>query len=465
MPGPTFVSQRSGGSPSAQRATGVAAARPFAQDAETDAGHPADARETPAESPLDAYLQRRAAVPEAGTVPVHPAGTVSHLPAAVVQRLVGFEFETNSRLTPGETERALQKDKVLLTGAGWTMTVEVIGGTVTRVVEFKVRAIDDQADPATLEATMDDLEGFVDFLVGTGAPTTLADLGKASGHTTDSEHPATTVTPAVVDGFMTARPQMTAGISIDRLLNLIEDLSKGNELFAAEGEAATGIKKEFSEAATATELFLDLIPPAAPKSYQGFVTLLSSYIIAARAGGAPKYFKAAVAALSRADLGSFITIPGIAARKSSVLADVLFAAKAKDSDLLFPEGVLNENGEVEVRPFTIKQWIDGIVAGEDPIPWSPQLNQSNQPFGFEPVGPGASAPERATGVPIEIRSLIQGVRHTRWKELALHLFKYVKVLNSAQPASFKTMTQEDLKRTPLQQRQERFETFKKRLEG
>ncbi|HJX26932.1 MAG TPA: hypothetical protein VJ885_03405, partial [Thermoanaerobaculia bacterium] len=449
MPGATFAShRRSGRSPAAQRAAGPAATRPFAQDAETAAGDSADASETPAQSPLDAYLQRRAAIPEAGGVPVHPAGTVSHAPDTAIQRLVGFEFETNCTLTAGETERALQKDKVLLTGTGWTMTVEVIGGTVTRVVEFKVRAIDDQADPAGLEATMDDLEGFVDFLAATDGPVTLETLGKASGHTTDPQFPKTTVTPVKSGNFITARPQMTAGVSLERLVNLIEDMSKKNALFHSEGDMADTIRTGFGEAANFTALFLDLIPPGNPKNYQGFITLLASYIIAARAGGAPKYFKAAVAALSRADLGKFLAVPEIAARKDSILRDVLVVGSAKQSDLLFPEGVLNEQGEAEVRQFTIKDWIDGIVAGEDPIPWSPQLNQRGEAFGLERVGPGASQEERAQGAPIEIRSLVQGVRHTTWKSLAVFLFKYVKRLNSAEPTPFQDPTSEDNLATP-----------------
>lgn len=360
---------------------------------------------------------------------------------APIQRLVGFELETTSALTPGEGTPALQKDKALLTGAGWSLTVEVTGSG--KVVEFKVRAIDDQSDPAVLKATVDNLATFAATLGGSaGASITIEDLATASATTVaDDKFKKASVTPE--GATIVAKPQMTAGISLDKIANLLEDMSKENSQLIGgppKAEDTAGIRKKFSDTAASLDLFADI--EKFSKTYQGFIALLSSYIHTATSSGRLAYFKAGVAALSRADLGLYMKIPEIAAKKAQILKDVLFYADVKEGDKLIPGGTYDDQKREVAVGITIGEWVKSIIAGTDAIPWSLQVNQESKAFELEPTGPPKAEGARAQGLPIEVRSLQSRVPHTAWSPYLVHLFKYVKVLNSDAPAPYKNLTKD-----------------------
>ncbi|UPK67365.1 DUF4157 domain-containing protein [Chitinophaga filiformis] len=349
----------------------------------------------------------------------------------VVQRLVGFEIETHIRLTPGERERALQKDKVLLTGMGWTLTVEKQKGG--EAVEFKIRAVGDQSDPSLLEDTMTSLEIFATRLEGLKEPITLGELGKRTGFAYDETFSETRLIPSE---DMTGMPQMTAGISLERITNLLQDMTKeGTQLFGGPGggEVAENVRAGISSSLVGILEGLT----GFPKSYQGFISLLVSYLHGTR-NMVPSYFKAAVAALSRADLGKFMEVPEIRERRDLILKDVLLYAKAKGSDKVFPHGI-KEKEEVVDAPITIEFWVNSIISGNDALAWSPQMNQENREFEMEPVGP-----RNVTGVPLEIRSLQKGIPVAGWKPYILHLFSYVSKLNTSSPQAYEELETETL---------------------
>jgi hypothetical protein len=354
---------------------------------------------------------------------------------APVQRLVGFEIETRSVLTPGPNETALQKDKVLLTKAGWTLTVEIQGAE--KVVEFKVRAVDDKSDPDTLKATLDDLAVFAAAMGGhAGGTITIEDIALATGATvSDAKFKKTTITPEAA--IITGMPQMTAGISLDTIINLLQDMTvAGSQLM--KGAAGTEATKPYRDKMKGTIDLLDLFDDMDkfPKSYKGFIALLSSYIHSTtNAPGRLTYFKAGVPALSRADLGLYMEMPEIAKRKAQILKDVLFYADVKGGDKMIPTGTYNDRKEAIEVPLTIEDWIKSIIAGVDTVPWSLQVNQENKAFGAEPVGPKEGI-ARAVGLPIEIRSLKTNIPHNTWSPYLVHLFKYVKALNSDDPKAY-----------------------------
>ncbi|WP_448697855.1 DUF4157 domain-containing protein [Mucilaginibacter sp. AW1-3] len=353
-----------------------------------------------------------------------------------IQRLVGFEIETRSVLTPGEGETALQKDKVLLTGTGWTLTVEV--SALGKVVEFKVRAIDDQSDPATLKASLDSLTAFAEILgANASTPVTIEKLATDSGATiADNKFKKTTVTPE--GATIIGQPQMTAGIGLDKIFSLLEDMSKeGSQLMRGPDKVAEtkNYRDKMSNTLTTFDLFADF--EKFSKTYKGFIALLSNYIHGTTTAGRLSYFKGAVPGLSRADLGLFMKIPEIAKQKGQILKDVLFYADVKGGDKMIPGGTYNDRKEEVDVELTIEQWVNSIITGVDCIPWSLQVNQESKAFDMEPVGAPDKDDVKAKGVPIEIRSLQSNIPHELWTGYLLHLFKYVQVLNSNNPAAYK----------------------------
>lgn len=381
------------------------------------------------ESPAKTDINLRANQPPAGNV---------------VQRLIGFEFETSVPLKEGDRERALFKDKVLLKGGGWSLTSETAHGAF--VVEFKVRAIDDQSDPAVLEAAMTELEACVNIIATANKPVTIQELAAQTGASMTEEHKDTTVIP--IGDPIGARPQMTAGIALDKLTNLVADLAvKDTQLKGGPTKSAqpSPMQRRIAKTGAAADQYFRSLRGTRPKTYEGFIALLTSYINGILSVDVPEYFKAAIPALSRANLGQFMAIKEISDRRDQIIKDVTSLTGVNPNDPLFPSGYMEQGKLTKDDTGTIGKWLTSIIKGEDGIAWSTQLNQKGEPFALEEVGPKPKDGKKQLGVPIEIRSLQQDIPHFGWKPFALHLFSYASSLNTSEnPAPYKNLPDEQL---------------------
>lgn len=104
-------------------------------------------------------------------------------------------------------------------------------------------------------------------------------------------------------------PQMTVGISLERITKLLKDITRpGTQLLGGPDgvETVKEVREGIDRSLTAILEGLQ----AFPKNYQGFISLMVSYLHGTR-NMQPSYFKGAVAALSRADLGKFMDVPKI----------------------------------------------------------------------------------------------------------------------------------------------------------
>ncbi len=367
-----------------------------------------------------------------------------------VQRLIGFEFETAVKLLPGATESRPQKDEKLLVGENWHLAAEVVPDKEERVAEFKTTALDDQVDASRIATIMESMEYAV-WNIAMRQDTTLRSLSPYG--TIQEAHKDTTARRE--NAIITSRPQVTGGINVGRIINLLADLGSGTESSREEllgaavysKEKTTNIEDYIRWTVQQVREKLSKEPP----EYQSFIALLAVYIIQAQTSEAPRYFKAIIPALSRMDLGEFIKVQAVIEREKQVLTDLKRFLPDHFSEPLFPKGVYDsEKKKILPLPHpTIEEWVAGILQGHDPIPWTVNVNQKEEPFALEPTGPPKGEQTRSLGVPIEIRSLKGGVPFYDWKPLAVNLFRYIQTLNdwSKEPKAFervaKTLTGEE----------------------
>jgi Domain of unknown function (DUF4157) len=368
----------------------------------------------------------------------HPA------PSAPVQRLIGFEFETRCELLPGETESKPQKDEKLVIGDRWHLASEVVPGKENRVAEFKTTALNDQTDPAEIAAIMDKVEQAVFGIARAPLGMDMGSLGKWFGTAQEAHQKTKVVRSAPI---ITAKPQVTGGISAGRILDLLAAMGSGTkasrkDLMGGAEPKEEGGERPIEQIIAATVWHVREKLKDEPAEYQSFIGLLVVYIAQAQTFEVSKYFKAIIPALSRMNLGRFMKLRVVADRKDRVQTDIsAILPELNMSGPMFPLGVYDSNQKAVMpaaKP-TVEEWITDILNGADTVPWSVNVNQAGGAFGTERVGPKG----RKRGVPIELRTLKGGVPFYDWKPLAVHFFRYIQDLNdlSKDPPVFRSILQ------------------------
>jgi Domain of unknown function (DUF4157) len=405
---------------------------------------------------------------------------------APVQRKVGFEFETGWHVkAPRNT---LAKNVAVVKGAGWRLVPDVVvlkniekqqelekklaikkGGYFDSFgdVEFVTDAFEED-DEAGLKAAMGELFAFADRVMKHKGPAlyqtwwlgerdvpisevmsgnerwgkTLRDepvptddaeaAGKAKAR---NKEKAQKRSAAVIDRTtpgLTAAPQMTGGIRLDKLLNLLRDMgenTRGTKRELMAGKKAAGQEDEQS----VNSQLLALVSPAAQRlamkrgvelahditfrwnQYQGLLALVGTYAaLAARCltGGVDKYL---VPLLARTPLGK---MPDGIRDRDFLLEDVMEVAGLKDPDQPFFV-------DKQMPQLTLRAYIDSVRRGNAAITWG----QDTKDDRWDPknVGP---AGHKALGHVYEFRELVKGVDYTQWTDFAIHLMRYVRKINT-----------------------------------
>ncbi|MBC7602039.1 MAG: DUF4157 domain-containing protein [Ramlibacter sp.] len=395
----------------------------------------------------------------------------------VVQRLLGFEFETPWDVRkPGGM--AWNTDTALVKGTGWQLSPDEIAGNNAKL-EFKTEPFNVDLDNAeAIVAPIGDAFASMGKYIQAG----LMSL-PAHGY-----GPLATRVPGMVglqaqrDGELTAKPQVTGGVRTDLVFSFLRDMARddGTELMPGPGKKEmlnsvlenTGGQMDEQDAASreywgVVSLLANLIKrfqadkdqgleeyrawrtPRALAVRQEFETWVAvtqpaptveeqqakqeelrlAFVAETQAkqeeirrARAPSYAKARASALPRV---SFNDLPGVT--QLDLLRDVLTAAglahPAGGALRIFPLGSkagLAAAGYQE----TIAQWIASIQSRAAP---QKQKNLwSSRSLGEGPVGGG---PRRANGIPFELRSFAGGLTHDRWFEFTNPFVVYFAELN------------------------------------
>ena len=217
--------------------------------------------------------------PRAESIPMPALGAGG---AAVAQRRVGVEYETNWTVSGDMAEN---HKKPIYNGVGWR--VESDANNLEFVVEPPANSA------AALKATVSTMVAMARHILGNagGGTTPIADaLGTAPEPRFENE----SITPSS-DANMSAKAQFTFGVSMENLAGLLDKLAKGNHVPASYDEGHKGFHFEKNKAATTREFLggtlkhdvakSDAYRHAATKlandqspAVKGFLSYLSYYI-------------------------------------------------------------------------------------------------------------------------------------------------------------------------------------------
>jgi hypothetical protein len=388
--------------------------------------------------------------------------------AGEIQRSVGYEFETNMKVERRRTGaaavfkgqyRPMRKMEVITRfPEGFRMEADentMLGSTIEFVVDPPVA----ENNGAGLERILQRLTAVAHSLsvAPANAPVMLNTL------TNDQNHGDVRVTP---QGPLTANPQVTGGVSFDKLLTLLSEIGGGS------ARAPAG----HQEAAQELEAMAPQMPAQAAvrgagvlgtAAFKGLVAVASSYIKfgAKQTANYPPLNYAKLlsnSVLMRTDLGSMFRKLRAEEREEYENApdnfvDVVMAAAGQlmnasvDAPVIergvrkgYTQGTAAYNQLVDspATRLTRKQWLTGITRGVDYLSSYHMPALAHQLEGLGALGPttdvvaGEAAPaaplgprDRGSGIVMEFRNMRKNVPWTKWHGLAADIFDYIVELN------------------------------------
>lgn len=364
----------------------------------------------------------------------------------VIQRKVGLEFETAWLVTTPKRKLAL--DEPIIKGAGWELIPDTAGAEANMdypkhdvgAMEFTTKAFVDD-DVKGLKGAMLDIYDMTSRLEGAKNGAQLEDFrgGRSWGKINNYGYGVIKDVLVRPRGSLAAKPQLTAGISLEHLWGLLADLATDK---GVQKEILGGGKGAEVDAAIIGQSFARARDMADKRhqehkkvglsfdyaKYLAVVALLAKYIFRAQKFSGKTYEKASQSLLSRTNFGDLPWSNILA--KSNFIGDVLYATNLFGDDMddlsqlakarstpLFPRGQIHKN-------ITVMSWIMSIVEGKDPLSWG----QTKDTDRWKPqiVGPSDQA---SPGQVYEFRGLEDGISHKEWLDLALHLQAYIAQIN------------------------------------
>jgi Domain of unknown function (DUF4157) len=371
-----------------------------------------------------------------------------------VQRKVGFEIEMASvyvSRVPTEDQEAKQplitKGDTMKQGAGWKLTPD--GRGEDWYAEFITDAVDEFKNPEGITTVMSAVME---------EASRINNLESGELDMLESQYAIKKMGTTVRGRF-----QITGGVKIDQLVNLLSKLSDAAESYSydedqeddhddirwndneSDKEMLQKTGKMFAKTAEKTLAQKREISG----NYKGLVALVSSYVAGQQLGSQqsntdqpvkPDYAKQFVPVMSRTNLGQVRDeVPNMPALDDFV-TDVLEAAevKANGADKLFPAGIEkgDPQGTIDENPnITIREWLTGIYGSKD-LTWSRGLTSENKPFELEDVGP-TDVSNRAKGAIVELRYVEGQVEIEGWQRVADIFVEVFKTLNDSPTAAKK----------------------------
>jgi Domain of unknown function (DUF4157) len=361
---------------------------------------------------------------------------------ALLQRDVGFEFQTGWGVRERGPYRRYHRQEVIVDFGQFRLTADEANTPLGAEIEFVVPHLAEnqrnQMDAAltALVQFAQDMNAYKDHTIFT--------LDRASNnpaHTRVEVHPTIKGT-----GDMSANPQVTSGVRLDRLTRMFTELGNPQGPHAsAQGDLVrVGGGPGLANAAAAVAHTTVNGNPASDE-FKGLAALIITYLQMGRtATGVPglnqptlNYAKASLTLLARTDFrGMYRRLP-LNERTYFTAHPRRFRRKMLDAahTLNPPAGALNPDADVLERGIhgvavnvTRRAWLEGIAADRD------LLKRGTDPllFGFgsrgkhtDLVGPG----QAHRGAVLEFRTMGKAVAYTDWQTLGMSVFDYIAALN------------------------------------
>lgn len=383
-----------------------------------------------------------------------------------IQRAVGFEFETNYKVERKNTGlkgvfkpyRALSKTELIKAyPQGFRMEADE-NSTLGSTIEFVI-------DPPIAENAPNKLESILQRLDGLASDLSLAQANipvDLDTLTNDPAHSNIRITPKGNQGLI-ANPQVTGGVSFDKLLTLLNEIGNGS----------TNAPFQHKNAAAQLERMAPHMPKQAAirgasvlgtAQFKGLIAFITSYIQfgqKAQPNYPPLNYTKLISnsILLRTDLGSMFMKLDPEEREEYqrdpdrfifiVLATANLTNPSPDVPVL-ERGVrkgqtpgtkdytrLLNNAATQL---TRRQWLTQITQGVDLLSSHhvPALQSQLEGLGAlgpttDPIGPQPNNPlgarDRGQGIVMEFRNMRKNVPWTQWHTLASGIFDYIIDLN------------------------------------
>ena len=373
----------------------------------------------------------------------------------VVQRRVGFEFETSQWILAGNSflspPLSLIKNKTLVNGNNWTLVAD--GNSP----EFVTQPFDEINNNPVLAASMADLNIYTTGVTG----------NIAAGSVPLSNYPGVTTLGRLFnivpgDANMGANPQFTAGISLASLRTMMTRLGTAGTTAQANLNNMPARSNILAQAAGGAAF-----PGVFSEEYRGIVALMGAYAATSAMLPFATFYKDIATLLSRTNFGiAFRTTPeyfaantplALANLKVQLAGHIVASAAAvalpagaaviNTGMFMLPPIIIGMPDDVDNLPArtgpTILTWANSLVDGEDALEgsilnllkWMIQ-NKTAGTDAFtsvsmgsmnnnEAVGPGGGT----QGQIIEYRNLPVNVQHGQWQVLANNLLNWITRLN------------------------------------
>jgi len=353
-----------------------------------------------------------------------------------IQRKVGFEFEVpNWRVT--SPVGGLGKNTRLMDGAGWYLQTDTQGDVFDP--EFVTRPVEEtDAGWRQLDGAMQHMDITLQTLAAIPDHNnrTILHIGGSHPHASVTRH-----------GPLIGDPQISAGIRLDRIPRLLQDLghpagavvpqSPASAQLAAGAGAALNLA---TARANARAVAVQHGARVRSEAYEGLIALMGAYLIHA-AEIFPAYTKQAAHIMSRSSLPSAFgqtresnwhgRVPA-----NTLVADVLAVANIAASPWLFPVGMQHANDEDRERePWRFvgrDAWIRGIANGRDILAEARGASSSMGAMGLERVGPAQTRlgfDVRPKGIILELRDVQMNIPYEQWYAFAIAVFQYIREMN------------------------------------
>jgi hypothetical protein len=374
-----------------------------------------------------------------------------HPEAAVIQRAVGFEFETEhwtlSRRSMLAPSLSLIKNWKLATGNGWYMQPD--GDSV----EFATKPFA-EGDFDGLKATMLDLFNYTGQLV--------ANVG--AGATAVSDYPGYTYLGSLLDvvpgdAAMNAAPQFTAGLSLESLRTMMSELGTVGTDAEAQLNNQPAYGNFMALAAAGAQV------PGVSEAYRGIVALMGTYTAASAQLRFATFYKDIAPLMSRTNIGkAFQLTPEYQHAAGNPVALLILKTDLQNHVIasathVFQGGLPRTaiNGGMLMLPGiftggmldmprtgpTLTQWVDSVVDGDDALKGS-YLNIVKWMLANNTAGASAitstsmgtmdktedTGPGQVESPILEYRNLPMNVPRVQWQPLAHRLLRWVTRLNS-----------------------------------
>jgi hypothetical protein len=390
----------------------------------------------------------------------------SGVAARTIRRSVGYEFETNMKVEKKNTGikslfssyRPMKKMEVIESyPEGFRMEADE-NSTLGSTIEFVV-------DPPVAEDNRDKLVAILNKLDEVSGQLSGANRDVPVGLetlTNDQTHANIRVT---AQGPLTANPQVTGGVSFDKIITLLSEIGGGSR----------DAPEEHRQAANALEGMAPQMPGEAAergKSIQGspalqaIVAFASSYV---KFGSKvmdnypPLNYAKLISnsILLRTDLGSMFLKLGTDEREryandpGAFVTLVMGAANPRNNSPDLPviergvrksyrQGASGYNKLVDnaATRLTRREWLTAITTGVDPLSSHHMPKLKSYLEGLGALGPttdkvgGEDAPEkpiggkdRGSGIVMEFRNMRKNVAFGSWHPLAQSIFDYLVELN------------------------------------